>query len=150
MRKLIGSLALVLAFTAALPVAVADSKAKAKPKAPAKGPQWMDGVVTYKVPGVDTHFTDPAEACKAEVALLAKSGNKKSYESVKEGTSSTMMTCLLKESDGSPFEQSNIITKILECPETTSARSTDNSGEFSKIRCRCDDAKGCPAPTAKK
>jgi len=41
--------------------------------------------------------------------------------------------------------QTNVITKVLQCPETTSARSTDNSGEFAKIRCHCDDKAGCPA-----
>jgi hypothetical protein len=142
MRILISSL--VVALASLTIVAHADTKSKAKPKE-----QWMDGKVTYKVPGVDTHFTDPAEACKAEVDDLAKHGNKKTYVSVKEGTSSTMMTCMLKESDGSDFEQSNIITKILECPDTTSAHSTDNSGDFAKIRCRCDDPKGCPAPAKK-
>ncbi len=108
--------------------------------------KWMEGKVTYKIGGVDTAFTDPAEACKAGVALLAKSGNKKTFVSVKEGTSSTMMTCMLKESDGKPFEQSNIITKVLECPATTSAKSTNNSGNFADIKCRCDDKGGCPAP----
>jgi hypothetical protein len=112
--------------------------------------QWIDGSVTYKVPEVDSHFTAPADACKAEVDALAKHGNHKTFDSVKDGTSSTTMTCMLKESDGSPFEQTNIITKILECPDTTSARSTDNSGDFAKIRCHCDDAKkGCPKPAKK-
>jgi hypothetical protein len=110
----------------------------------AGGDKWIDGKVTYKYAGVDPHFPDPADACKAGVEDLAKRGNKKSFVGVKEGTSSTMMTCLLKESDGSPFEQTNVITKVLECPATTSARSTDNSGEFAKIRCRCDTKKGCP------
>lgn len=117
----------------------------------AAGDKWMDGSVTYKFAGIDTHFADPADACKAGVEDLAKHGNKKTYESVKEGTSSTMMTCVLKESDGSIFEQANVLTKILECPETTTAKSTDNSGEFAKIRCHCDDAKkGCPAAPKKK
>ncbi len=146
MRILLLALALTLSSTAVVSVAVADTKSKAPQKAKEKPKDlWMDGVVTYKVPGIDTAFTDPAEACKAEVALLAKSGNKKTFEGVKEGTSSTSMTCLLKESDGAPFEQTNIITKVLKCPETTSARSTDNSGEFAKIRCHCDDKAGCPA-----
>lgn len=146
MRILLVALALTFSSTAIVSVAAADAKSKAKPAVKEKAKdQWMDGVTTYKVPGVDTAFTDPAEACKAEVALLAKSGNKKTFEGVKEGTSSTSMTCLLKEEDGSPFEQSNIITKVLACPETTNARSTDNSGEFGKIRCRCDDKAGCPA-----
>jgi len=112
--------------------------------------QWIDGTVTYKFSGLDPHFTNPADACKAGVEDLAKHGNKKTYDSVKEGTSSTMMTCMLKESDGTPFEQSNVITKILECPETTTAKSTDNSGDFAKIRCHCDDAKkGCPKAAPK-
>jgi len=107
--------------------------------------KWMDGKVTYKIAGVDTHFPIAADACKAGVDDLAKHGNKKTYDSVKEGTSSTMMTCVLKESDGSIFEQTNVITKILECPAGTTAKSTDNSGEFAKIRCHCDDKKkGCP------
>jgi hypothetical protein len=139
MRKLTGCLLIALVTTVLPSLAAAKAPAKPKPK-----DQWMDGAVTYKVPGVDTHFTDPAEACKAEVAVLAKQGNKKTFVSVKDGTSSTMMTCALKEADGSPFDQQNIITKVLECPETTSARSTDNSGDFAKIRCHCDDAKGCP------
>ncbi|MBL8717655.1 MAG: hypothetical protein JNL79_16840 [Myxococcales bacterium] len=108
--------------------------------------KWMEGKVTYKFAGIDTAFTDPAEACKAGVALLAKSGNKKTFVSVKEGTSSTMMTCLLKESDGKSFEQSNILTKVLQCPETTSAKSTNNSGNFADVKCKCDDKNGCPAP----
>lgn len=112
--------------------------------------KWMDGAVTYKIAGIDTHFAVPADACKAGVEDLAKHGNKKTFDSVKEGTSSTMMTCVLKETDGAISEQTNIITKILECPATTSARSTDNSGEFSKIRCKCEDKKGCPAPAKKK
>jgi hypothetical protein len=119
--------------------------------ASAGGDKWIDGSVTYKVPGVDTHFTAPVDACKASVDDLAKHGNHKTYDSVKDGTSSTTMTCVLKESDGSVFEQTNIITKILECPDTTSARSTDNSGDFAKERCHCDDAKkGCPAAPKKK
>src|SRR5258708_39459285 len=76
----------------------------------AGGDKWIDGTVTYKFAGIDTHFADPADACKAGVDDLAKHGNKKTYVGVKEGTSSTMMTCLLKESDGSPFEQLNVIT----------------------------------------
>jgi hypothetical protein len=115
----------------------------------AGGDKWIDGSVTYKYAGVDTHFADPADACKAGVDDLAKHGNQKSFVGVKEGTSSTMMTCLLKESDGSPFEQLNVISKILECPVGSSARSTDNSGEFSKMRCKCDDPKKCPAPAKK-
>jgi hypothetical protein len=109
--------------------------------------KFIDGVTTYKVPGVDTHFAKPDEACKAEVEDMAKHGNKKTYDSFKDGSSSTMMTCVLKESDGSIFEQQNIITKVLECPETTSARSQNNSGEWKDMKCHCDDAKkGCPAP----
>jgi hypothetical protein len=116
----------------------------------AGGDKWVDGTVSYKFAGVDTHFAKPEEACKAGVDALAKQGNKKTYVGVKEGSSSTMMTCLLQESDGSPFEQLNVITKILECPPATSPRSTDNSGEFSKMRCHCDDAKkGCPAAPKK-
>lgn len=148
MRNLLVAITLCLSSSLVVSVARADNKSKAKAPAPAKEKpkdSWMDGVTTYKVPGVDTAFKDPAEACKAEVALLAKSGNKKTFEGVKEGTSSTMMTCLLKESDGSPFEQSNIITKVLQCPETTSARSSDNSGEWASMRCHCNDKAGCPA-----
>jgi hypothetical protein len=115
--------------------------------ASAGGDKWIDGSVTYKFAGLDPHFTNPADACKAGVEDLAKHGNKKTYDSFKDGTSSTMMTCVLKETDGSVFEQTNVITKVLECPATTTAKSTDNSGEFSKIRCHCDDTKkGCPAP----
>ena len=133
-----------LAFALAMTTSVATISAGSD--------KWIDGTVTYKYAGIDTHFPVAADACKAGVEDLAKHGNKKTYDSVKEGTSSTMMTCMLKESDGSPFEQSNIITKVLECPATTTAKSTDNSGEFSKIRCHCDDAKkGCPAaPKTKK
>jgi hypothetical protein len=131
--RILKALTIVLAMTAAATAGGGD--------------KWIDGTVTYKFAGIDTHFPAPADACKAGVDDLAKHGNKKTYDSVKEGTSSTMMTCVLKESDGTPFEQQNVITKILECPDTTTAKSTDNSGEFSKIRCHCDDAKkGCPAP----
>jgi hypothetical protein len=126
MRKIFACIALVLATG----TAAAD--------------KWVNGTVTFKFAGIDTHFPVPEDACKAGVDDLAKHGNKKTFDSVKEGTSSTMMTCVLKESDGSIFEQANVITKILECPDTTTARSTDNSGEFSKMRCRCDDKKGCP------
>lgn len=121
---------------------------KAKPKAKAKE-QWMDGTVSYKFAGVDPKFATPDEACKAGVDDLAKHGNKKTFVSSKEGTTSTAMTCVVKESDGSSTDLANTVSKILECPESTSARSTDNSGEFSKMRCRCDDAKGCPAPAKK-
>jgi len=112
--------------------------------------KYVDGVTTYKVPGVDEHFAKPEDACKAEVEDLAKHGNKKTYDSVKDGSSSTTMTCVLKESDGSIFNQENIITKVLECPETTSPRSSNNSGEWKDMKCHCDDAKkGCPAPKKK-
>jgi len=108
--------------------------------------KWIDGKVSYKFAGLDPHFDNPADACKAGVEDLAKHGNKKTFDSVKEGTSSTTMTCMLKETDGTPFEQANVINKILECPDTTSPRSSDNSGDFAKMRCHCDDAKkGCPA-----
>jgi X-X-X-Leu-X-X-Gly heptad repeat protein len=116
----------------------------------AGGDKWVDGAVTYKFAGLDPHFNAPEDACKAGVDDLVKHGNKKTFDSVKPGTSSTMMTCMLKESDGSPFEQTNVITKVLECPDTTSPRSTDNSGEFAKMRCHCDDAKrGCPVAKKK-
>jgi hypothetical protein len=115
--------------------------------ATAGGDHWIDGTVTYKFSGIDTHFPVAADACQAGVAELAKHGNKKTFKAVKDGTTSTMMTCVLAESDGTPFEQTNILTKVLECPAGSTARSTDNSGEFSKIRCHCDDAKkGCPKP----
>lgn len=111
-------------------------------------PKWMDGKVVYKIGGNDTEFTDPADACKASAAALAKSGNKKTYASVKDGTSSTSLTCGLKEADGSPFDQTNQVSKVLKCPDGTTSRSTDNSGDFAKIRCKCDDKKGCPKPGA--
>ncbi len=123
------------------------AKPKAKPKA--KEAQWMDGTVSYKFAGVDPKFVTPDEACKAGVDDLAKHGNKKTFVSSKDGTSSTAMTCVVKESDGATTELANTVSKLLDCPDTTSARSTDNSGEFSKMRCRCDDAKGCPAPAKK-
>jgi hypothetical protein len=86
------------------------------------------------------HFKTPEEACKAGIDDMAAHGNKKQLVKVKDGSSSTTLSCAINES-----EQGNAITKVLECPATTSARSTDNSGEFSKMRCRCDDAKkGCP------
>ncbi len=122
----------------------AGDKPAAKTEAkPAVVGNWMDGKVTYKIGGVDTHFKAPADACKAGVAVLVKNGNKKTFDSVKDGSSSTMMTCVLKEPDGSMTEQSNIVTKVLQCPATTSARSTDNSGEFASIRCKCE-GKACP------
>ena len=31
----------------------------------AGGDKWIDGKVTYKYAGIDTHFADPADACKA-------------------------------------------------------------------------------------
>lgn len=124
--------------------ASAGGKAKAKPKK--AEPQWMDGTVSYKFAGVDPKFATPDEACKAGVDDMAKKGNKKTFVSVKDGTTSTAMSCLVKESDGGSTELTNTVSKILDCPESTSPRSTDNSGEFNKMRCRCDDAKGCPAP----
>ena len=132
MRILLASLALALVATT--------------PIAQAGAPKYIDGTVTYKFAGLDPHFPVAADACKAGVEDLAKHGNKKTFDSVKDGTSSTALSCVMTEADGSKSTQENIVTKILECPETTSARSTDNSGEFSKMRCRCDDAKkGCPA-----
>lgn len=117
----------------------------------AGGDVWLDGTVRYKFSGIDTHFPAAADACKAGVADLAAHGNHKTYKDVHEGTASTAMTCVLLETDGTVFEQTNIVTKILECPAGSTARSTDNSGEFSKVRCHCDDAKkGCPAPAKKK
>jgi hypothetical protein len=134
-----------LGVAAIVSTASAGGKGKAKPKAKE---QWMDGTVSYKFAGVDAQST-PDAACKAGIDDLAKSGNKKTFVSSKEGTSSTTMTCVIKESDGKDGELVNTVSKILVCPETTSARSTDNSGEFSKMRCRCDDTKGCPAPAKK-
>ena len=130
-------------------VTTASAGGKTKPKAKAE-PQWMDGTVSYKFAGVDPKTATPDDACKAGVDDLAKKGNKKTFVSVKDGTSSTSMTCVVKEADGATTELTNTISKILDCPDGTSARSTDNSGEFSKMRCRCDDAKGCPKPAAKK
>jgi hypothetical protein len=138
MRILLGSLAL------ALTTLVATAHAKPEPK-------YMDGKVTYKFAGVDGNFDKPEDACKAGVDDLTKHGNKKTFDSVKEGSSSTSMTCVVKESDGKTItELGNTISKILECPDTTSARSTDNSGEFSKMKCKCDDKKGCPKPAPAK
>lgn len=135
MRPILSCVALALALFTVVPAAHAEDK-------------WLDGKVTYKIGDVDTHFAVPADACKAGVAVLVKQGNQKTFVSVKDGTSSTMMTCVLKEADGEIFEQTNALTKILECPDTTSARSTDNSGEFASIRCKCD-RKGCPTAGAK-
>lgn len=136
---------IVLGLSAFVSTASGGPKAK---KAPAKE-QWMDGTVSYKFAGVDPKVATPEEACKAGVDDLAKKGNKKTFVSVKDGTSSTSMTCVVKEADGATTELTNTISKILDCPDTTSPRSTDNSGEFSKMRCRCDDAKGCPKPAKK-
>src|SRR5438105_28339 len=141
--RIIPGLVVVLGLSAVVSTASAGPKAKAKPKAKE---QWTDGTVSYKFAGVDPKVATPDDACKAGVDDLAKHGNKKTFVSVKEGTTSTAMTCVVKESDGSTTELANTVSKILDCPDTTSARSTDNSGEFSKMRCRCDDAKGCPAP----
>ncbi len=136
MRILLGALVCAIALTSTVE---------------AGGDKWMDGKTTYKFAGLDPHFDQAADACKAGVEDLAKHGNKKTYDSVKEGTSSTMMTCMLKEADGSAFEQANVVSKILECPATTTARSSDNSGEWSKMKCHCDDKKkGCPPAPAKK
>ena len=111
----------------------------------AAGEQWVNGKVSYKFAGVDGLHSNPADACKAGVEDLAKRGNKKTFVSVKDGTTTTAMTCMLKESDGSSFEQANVVNKILECPAGTAPRSTDNSGNFAAMRCRCDDnKKGCP------
>jgi hypothetical protein len=137
MRILLGSLAL------SLTTLIATAHAKPEPK-------YIDGKVSYKFAGVDGNFDKPEDACKAGVDDLAKHGNKKTFVSVKEGTSSTTMTCVIKEADGSLGEQGNIVNKLLECPDTTSARSTDNSGEFSKMKCKCDDKKGCPKPAPAK
>lgn len=113
--------------------------------AQAGGDKWIDGKVSYKFAGVDGKFAKPEEACKAGVDDLAKHGNKKTFVSVKEGSSSTTMTCVVKESDGSSTELGNTVSKLLDCPDTTTARSSDNSGDFAKMRCHCDDAKkGCP------
>jgi hypothetical protein len=106
--------------------------------------------VSYKFAGVDPKVATPDVAGKAGVKDLAKHGNKKTFVSSKGGTSSTAMTCVLKEADGTTGGLVNTVSKTRDCPETTSPRSTDNSGEFSKVRCHCDDAKGCPAPAAKK
>jgi hypothetical protein len=144
--RILQGLTVVVGLCVALSTASAGGK-KAKP--PAKA-QWMDGTVSYKFAGVDPKLPTPDEACKAGVDDLAKHGNKKTFVSVKDGTSSTTMTCVIKESDGKDGELVNTISKILDCPDTTSPRSTDNSGEFSKMRCHCDDAKGCPAPAKKK
>jgi hypothetical protein len=112
--------------------------------------KWIDGTVSYKFAGVDPHFKTPAEACKAGVDDLAAHGNKKTFVSVKDGSSTTTMSCVVKESDGKESELGNVVNKLLECPDTTSPRSTDNSGNFSAMRCHCDDAKkGCPAPAKK-
>ncbi|CAN5762387.1 hypothetical protein BH11MYX3_BH11MYX3_34240 [soil metagenome] len=142
--RILQGVVVVLAVSAAVSTVSAKApKAKAKPKA---AEPWIDGKVSYKFAGVDGHFAAPDEACKAGVDDLAKHGNKKTFVSVKDGTSSTAMTCVVKESDGASTDLANTVAKLLECPDTTSPRSTDNSGEFSKMRCHCDDAKGCPAP----
>ena len=135
MKIFVWLVAMVVASLGSVTSAVAEAK-------------WMDGKVVYKAGGIDTEFTDPADACKASAAALTKAGNKKTYVSTKPGTSSTAVTCVLKEADGKPFEQTNQISKVLLCPATTSARSTDNSGEFSKMRCKCEDKAGCPKPGA--
>lgn len=149
--RIIPGLVVVLGLSAAVSTVSAAPKAKAKaPKVAKAKDQWIDGTVSYKFAGVDPKVATADAACKAGVDDLAKHGNKKTFVSSKEGTSSTAMTCVVKESDGATTDLANTVSKILDCPDTTSARSTDNSGEFSKVRCHCDDAKGCPKPAAKK
>ena len=46
--------------------------------------------------------------------------------------------------NGKVFDQLNVVTKLLKCPADTVAKSTNNSGEFADIKCKCDDKKGCP------
>ncbi|MBL0215814.1 MAG: hypothetical protein IPQ07_18280 [Myxococcales bacterium] len=135
----------VLVLGLSVSISTAFAGGKAKPKAKAKD-AWIDGTVSYKFAGVDPKFATPEEACKAGVDDLAKHGNKKTFVSAKDGTTSTSMSCAVKEADGGATDLTNVVSKLLDCPETTSPRSTDNSGEFSKMRCHCDDAKGCPAP----
>ncbi len=147
--RIIPGLVVVLGLSALVSTVSAAPKTKAKAKAAPKAAkeQWIDGTVSYKFAGVDPKVATADEACKAGVDDLAKHGNKKTFVSSKEGTSSTAMTCVVKESDGATSDLTNTVSKTLDCPDTTSARSTDNSGEFSKVRCHCDDAaKGCPAP----
>ena len=147
MKLITGSLAFALAMITVL----STSSAGPKRISGANGPKYIDGKVTYKFAGVDGNFDAPADACKAGIDDLAKHGNKKTFDSVKEGSSSTTMTCVVLESDGKTVtELGNTINMVLECPDTTSPRSTDNSGDFSKMRCHCDDAKkGCPATPKK-
>src|SRR4051812_13080042 len=120
----ISGVVVVLGLSAVVSTVYAGG-AKAKPKAAPKAKeQWMDGTVSYKFAGVDPKTATAEEACKAGVADLASHGNKKTFVSVKDGSSSTAMTCVVKESDGSTTELGNTVSKILDCPDTTSARST--------------------------
>src|SRR6185436_11417024 len=113
--------------------------------------EFYDGALKFTSAGISKEFDSAAEACQAGAQELASHGNHQQYVSVKTGTRDNMMTCVLKDLDAKDkhvWDQVDSVTKLVKCEDGSLGVSTDNSGAFSTLKCRCDPTKGCPAKPA--
>jgi len=111
------------------------------------GDQFYDGELKFTAAGVSKEFDSAEAACQAGAKDLQDHGNHQQYVKTKNGTTDDAMTCVLKDLDAKDkhvWDQVNSVTKFVKCQDGSHGISTDNSGKFSTVKCRCDATKGCP------
>jgi hypothetical protein len=118
--------------------------------------EFYEGKLKFRSAGTLTEFDDANAACQAGVKQLESQGNHQQFLRTKEGTDDKKITCVLKNLNlkAKPeWDQIDSVTKLVKCNDGTEGISTDRSGTFVSLKCRCPDS-GCPrgrsAPTPRK
>jgi hypothetical protein len=89
-------------------------------------------------------YDSAKEACQDSVDGLKKMGNKQTLVDVKPGSDDWRRTCMLRDSSGKTWPQTDAITVLEKCDDGSDAHSNDNSGTVASQVCTCDPVKGCP------
>jgi HNH/ENDO VII superfamily nuclease len=94
--------------------------------------------------GSQKQYDTPEAACQDSVDGLKKNGNKQTFVNAKAGTDEWHRTCMLRDSSGKVWPQTNSISLYEKCDDGSDAKSSDNSGKVASLVCPCDPVKGCP------
>jgi A nuclease of the HNH/ENDO VII superfamily with conserved WHH len=89
-------------------------------------------------------FDSPEAACQDSVDGLKKLGNKQTFVEVKPGSDEWRRTCMLRDSSGKVWPQTDAITVLEKCTDGNDSTSNDMSGTIASQVCPCDPVKGCP------
>jgi hypothetical protein len=95
--------------------------------------------------GSQKQYDTPEAACQDSVDGLKKNGNKQTFVNAKAGSDEWHRTCMLRDSSGKVWPQTDSISLYEKCDDGSDAKSSDNSGKVASLVCPCDPVKGCPA-----